>query len=63
MRINNKMPQFKKSLYSVMADALKEGASEVVKTSKDFAPMDKANLRADVGIQRNLFSKNGWKYK
>ena len=53
VRIIDKMPQFKRSLYSVMGDALKEATRDTVINSKAKAPYSgKGHLRADVGIRR-----------
>jgi len=46
----DKMPLFKRNLYSVMDDALKEGARDVLIKAKAKAPYRKGGLRGDTDI-------------
>lgn len=46
LRIRDRLPQFKRSLYSVMDDAIKEAARDTLINAKSRAPFEKGSLRA-----------------
>lgn len=45
VRVVNKMPAFKRSLYNVLGDAMREAARDIVVVSRNRAPYDKGGLR------------------
>ena len=52
VRVNDKMPQFRRSAYSVMNDALREGAVDTLIRAKERAPFDKGGLRSDTELSK-----------
>lgn len=50
--IIDKMPQFKRSLFSVLDDAMKEGARDTLIVARTRAPFDKGQLRAESDTRR-----------
>ena len=46
VRTNDKLPSFKRSAYSVLDDALREGARDTLIGGKQRAPFDKGMLRS-----------------
>jgi hypothetical protein len=50
VRIINKLPQFTKSMESVLGDALREGARDILIGAKTKAPFQKDGLRSDTEI-------------
>jgi hypothetical protein len=51
-KIINKMPAFRRNLYYVMDDALREGARDTLINAKNRAPFLKGGLRSDTEISR-----------
>lgn len=47
VKVTNKMPQFKRILYSVLEDALADGTSDILYRAKTRAPYKKGGLRSD----------------
>lgn len=52
MKVENKMPQFKKSAYSVLNDALREGARDTLINAKEKAPFKKGDLRSETELDQ-----------
>lgn len=52
MKINDKLPDFRRSAYRVLDDALREGARDILIKAKTRAPHDKGGLRSDTEINR-----------
>lgn len=50
--VRDKMPSFKRSLYSVMDDAIKEGARDTLINAKTRAPFDKGGLRSESDLKK-----------
>ena len=50
--INDKLPEFKQSLYDVLDDALKEASRDVIIDAKDKAPFLHGDLRANSEVKR-----------
>lgn len=50
IRVVDKMPSFKRSLYSVMDDAVKEAARDTLIVAKSKAPYQKGGLRSATEI-------------
>lgn len=64
VRVINKMPAFKRTLYSVFDDAVKEATRDTLIAAKNRAPFDKGQLRADTGIKQIrqlLYRVSFWK--
>lgn len=51
VRVINRLPQFSRSAESVLDDALKEGARDILITAKQKAPFRKGGLRSDTWIK------------
>lgn len=51
LTINDKMPAFNKSAKIVLADALREGARDVLIKSKSRAPFQKGGLRSETEVK------------
>ncbi len=49
--IDDKLPRFKQSLYSVLNDAFREAARDGLIKAKDRAPFDKGGLRSDSEVK------------
>lgn len=52
VRINDRMPMFRRSLYTKMDDALREGAKDALIKAKSNAPLDKGQLRSASEIKK-----------
>jgi hypothetical protein len=52
MRVVNKMPQFQRSAESVLGDALREGARDLLNNAKDKAPLKDGLLRGRTEITK-----------
>ncbi len=50
--VNDKMPQFKRSLYNVLDDAFREGARDTLINAKQNAPFDKGGLRSETEVSK-----------
>lgn len=50
--VNDKMPQFKRSLYNVLDDAFREAARDTLIKAKDKAPFNKGGLRGETDISK-----------
>lgn len=50
VKITNNLPQFAKSAESVLGDALREGARDIIIQAKTKAPLDKGGLRSDSDV-------------
>jgi len=51
VRVINRLPQFSRSAESVLNDALREGASDILLNAKNKAPFRKGGLRSDTWIK------------
>jgi hypothetical protein len=51
-RINDKLPQFKRNLYQVLDDGVKESARDILIDAKNHAPFLHGMLRSDSGIEK-----------
>lgn len=52
VRVNNKLPSFKSSLYGVLADALREAAGDTLRAAKSRAPYRKGQLRGNSEVKQ-----------
>jgi hypothetical protein len=50
--VNNKLPEFTRSMKNVMDDAMKEAASDGIRDAKDHAPFLHGDLRADSDVKK-----------
>ncbi len=64
VRIDDNLPQFTRSLYSVMDDAIKEGARDTLRNARTRAPFKAGQLRSDSDIHKQgrlLWRISFWK--
>ena len=52
VKINDKLPQFRRNLYAVMDDALKEGSGDLLRKAKQRAPFKAGQLRGETEAKR-----------
>lgn len=52
MTVNNKLPSFQRSLYSVADDALREAGRDTLIKAKDKAPYKKGGLRSNSIVEK-----------
>ncbi len=52
IRVNDKLPAFKRSLDNVLDDAFREAARDLLINAKTRAPFDKGGLRSDTEIKK-----------
>jgi len=50
--VNNKLPQFERSLFNVLDDAFREAARDTLINAKNKAPYDKGGLRGETEAKR-----------
>lgn len=52
VRVNNRLPSFKRSLYGVLADALREAAGDTLRSARTKAPFKKGQLRVNSEVKQ-----------